>query len=74
MIRHFVDAIHSLFTLDRAECVWQEEPGEAGSNTHSRVESHQQLRQAIAAYETPDKSESTGTVPGTGNQGARAWC
>ena len=37
MIRDLVDAIHSLFTMDRAECVWQEEPGEAGSNTHSRL-------------------------------------
>jgi len=37
MIRDLVDAIHSRFAMDRAECVWQEEPGEAGSNTHSRL-------------------------------------
>jgi hypothetical protein len=29
------------------------------------VESHQRLRQAIAACHTSDQTESTGTVPGT---------
>ncbi len=140
-LRNLVDAIHSLFTTDSAECVWQEEPGEAkwrfsrnGDSVQLRVEwwnevrthldlngwqlnewqleldkvmfsgdaklldfanqvdrelqrlldkwgldgyvrewiehpfpveSHQRLRQAIAAYEAANQSESTGTVPGT---------